>query len=33
MSTSSARKWQPGLATLAAVGGLAFGLALHYLAL
>lgn len=31
MSTLSARKWQPGLATLAAVGGLAFGFVLHYL--
>jgi len=33
MSTFTAPNWQPGLATLAAVGGLAFGLALHYLAL
>jgi len=33
MSISFARKWQPGIATLSALGGLAFGLALHYLVL
>src|SRR5215468_9743585 len=33
MNISFARKWQPGLATLAALGGLAFGLAVHYLVL
>ena len=31
MSTSFARKLNPGLATAAAVGGLAFGLVMHYL--